>query len=213
MARAFICGISGTGIEPDEVAFLRETDPFGLILFKRNVDNPVQVKALTAKFRESVGPRCARFWSTRKAAACSGSVRRIGRPIRRVRPMPRSTVADRDRARGGASRRPADRRGPARCRHRCRLPAGADVPVAGADEVIGDRAFGTTPEQVSALAGAQARRAAGRRRAAGAEALAGTRPRHRRQPSSPAGGRYRPRHPRSDRLCGVSRRCQACRSA
>jgi beta-N-acetylhexosaminidase len=32
----------------------------------------------------------------------------------------------------------------------------ADVPVTGADRVIGDRAFGDTPEQVAALAGAQA---------------------------------------------------------
>jgi beta-N-acetylhexosaminidase len=32
----------------------------------------------------------------------------------------------------------------------------ADVPVAGADRVIGDRAFGDTPEQVASLAGAQA---------------------------------------------------------
>jgi beta-N-acetylhexosaminidase len=32
----------------------------------------------------------------------------------------------------------------------------ADLPVAGADAVIGDRAFGKTPDQVSALAGAQA---------------------------------------------------------
>ena len=32
----------------------------------------------------------------------------------------------------------------------------ADVPVAGADAVIGDRAFGTTPAQVAAIAGAQA---------------------------------------------------------
>jgi beta-N-acetylhexosaminidase len=32
----------------------------------------------------------------------------------------------------------------------------ADVPVAGSDRVIGDRAFGDTPAQVAALAGAQA---------------------------------------------------------
>ena len=50
--RAFICGISGTGIDQEEAAFLRTADPFGLILFRRNVDNPAQVQALTAKVRE-----------------------------------------------------------------------------------------------------------------------------------------------------------------
>ncbi len=108
-ARAFICGISGTGIEPDEAAFLRETDPFGLILFKRNVDNPAQVKALTAKFRDLLG-RDAPVLVDQEG----GRVQRLGPPHWPAYP-PGSAyaalydVSDRDRARGGTSRRPADR--------------------------------------------------------------------------------------------------------
>src|SRR5205814_3785546 len=54
-ARAFITGLAGTTPTPQERAFLRESDPWGLILFKRNIDMPDQVQRLTASFREAVG--------------------------------------------------------------------------------------------------------------------------------------------------------------
>src|SRR5262245_17548729 len=54
-ARAFIAGVSGMMLTPQEHAFLREADPWGLILFKRNIDNPEQVARLTAAFRDAVG--------------------------------------------------------------------------------------------------------------------------------------------------------------
>ena len=44
--RAFIAGCSGLELTPDEVAFFREAKPWGFILFRRNVDNPEQVRAL-----------------------------------------------------------------------------------------------------------------------------------------------------------------------
>jgi len=53
--RAFITGLSGPAITADERAFLRATAPWGLILFKRNVRSPEQVKALVAEFRTIVG--------------------------------------------------------------------------------------------------------------------------------------------------------------
>ena len=49
----------------------------------------------------------------------------------------------------------------------------ADVPVAGADAVIGDRAFGAEPDKVSALAGGVCRGFAGRRRLAGLKHMPG----------------------------------------
>ena len=52
---AFITGVSGTILTPDERSFLRESDPWGFILFARNVDTPGQVRRLTAAFREAVG--------------------------------------------------------------------------------------------------------------------------------------------------------------
>src|SRR5215831_11565050 len=54
-ARAFITGASGTTLTPDERAFLREAMPWGLILFRRNIESAEQVRALIAAFRDSVG--------------------------------------------------------------------------------------------------------------------------------------------------------------
>src|SRR5499427_7791620 len=53
--RAFITGLAGTTLTPAERAFLRESEPWGLIVFKRNIDAPAQVLALVASFRDAVG--------------------------------------------------------------------------------------------------------------------------------------------------------------
>jgi hypothetical protein len=53
-ARAFITGLSGAAITSDERAFLRDSAPWGLILFKRNIDEPGQVRRLVAEFRDAV---------------------------------------------------------------------------------------------------------------------------------------------------------------
>lgn len=52
---ATILGVSGPELTADEQAFLREADPFGFILFSRNVDSPAQLVRLTAALRETVG--------------------------------------------------------------------------------------------------------------------------------------------------------------
>ena len=54
-ARALILGCAGLTLGPDEIAFLTQTQPWGLILFRRNIANRAQVSALTAHFREIVG--------------------------------------------------------------------------------------------------------------------------------------------------------------
>ena len=79
----------------------------------------------------------------------------------------------------------------------------ADVPVAGADPIIGDRAYGTTPDKVAAIAGGDRRGPAGGRRPAGAQAHSRPRPRHRRQPRKAAGGQHRPGDARSHRFCRI----------
>jgi beta-N-acetylhexosaminidase len=53
--RAFITGLAGKTVSPDERAFLREADPWGLILFKRNIESRAQVQALVDSFRTTVG--------------------------------------------------------------------------------------------------------------------------------------------------------------
>jgi beta-N-acetylhexosaminidase len=53
--RACILGIAGTELSNWEKGFLREADPFGFILFARNIENRDQVRALTSALREIVG--------------------------------------------------------------------------------------------------------------------------------------------------------------
>ncbi|MCC7320384.1 MAG: glycoside hydrolase family 3 protein [Rubellimicrobium sp.] len=53
--RAAVLGVSGPVLLPQERDFLRAADPWGFILFARNVVDPDQVRALTADLREAVG--------------------------------------------------------------------------------------------------------------------------------------------------------------
>ncbi|WP_108500413.1 glycoside hydrolase family 3 N-terminal domain-containing protein [Paracoccus indicus] len=48
-------GIAGTSLTPDEAGFFRDADPWGFILFGRNVDNPDQLRRLTGDLRDAVG--------------------------------------------------------------------------------------------------------------------------------------------------------------
>ncbi|WP_101341713.1 glycoside hydrolase family 3 N-terminal domain-containing protein [Cereibacter azotoformans] len=52
---ATIFGCSGPTLTDAERHFFRQVDPFGFILFARNIENPAQVSALTADLRGSVG--------------------------------------------------------------------------------------------------------------------------------------------------------------
>ncbi len=52
---ALFVGMPGHELSADEIAFFREANPFGLFLFKRNLDNPEQIRRLCAQFREAVG--------------------------------------------------------------------------------------------------------------------------------------------------------------
>jgi beta-N-acetylhexosaminidase len=154
--RAFITGLSGLSITADERAFLRDAAPWGLILFRRNIEDSDQVRRLTAEFRSITG-RDAPVLVDQEG----GRVQRLGPPHWPVYP-PGSVFGrlyGRDRTQGlaaaslGAQLMAADLRAigiDVDC-----LPV-ADVPVAASDPVIGDRAYGDTPAQVSALAGAAA---------------------------------------------------------
>lgn len=52
---ATILGCAGLTLGPEERAFFREADPWGFILFARNVETPAQVARLTADLRDAVG--------------------------------------------------------------------------------------------------------------------------------------------------------------
>jgi beta-N-acetylhexosaminidase len=154
-ARAFITGLSGPAITPDERAFLRAADPWGLILFKRNVGSPDQVTALIAEFRATVGRDDAPVLIDQEG----GRVQRLGPPHWPAYPPGAvyGRLYDRNEALGLAAARLGGRLIAADLEALgitvdC-LPLG-DVPVPGADAVIGDRAYGHTPAKVAALAGA-----------------------------------------------------------
>ena len=73
---AFICGCRGLEFTPDEIAFVRESDPWGFILFKRNIDSADQVRALTGHFRKLVGRDDAPVLVDQEG----GRVQRLGPP-------------------------------------------------------------------------------------------------------------------------------------
>ncbi|MEQ9258033.1 MAG: beta-N-acetylhexosaminidase [Roseovarius sp.] len=52
---ATILDADGLSLSPEEARFFREADPWGFILFARNVESPEQLRALTSQMREAVG--------------------------------------------------------------------------------------------------------------------------------------------------------------
>lgn len=79
MTGATILGVAGPRLGPDEAAFLREADPWGFILFARNVETPDGLRRLTGELRDSVG-RDAPILVDQEG----GRVQRLGAPHWRV---------------------------------------------------------------------------------------------------------------------------------
>ena len=82
MIGAFICGCAGLELGADEEAFFRDAQPWGLILFARNVDNRKQLCDLTSRFRELVGRADAPVLIDQEG----GRVQRMGPPEWRTYP-------------------------------------------------------------------------------------------------------------------------------
>jgi beta-N-acetylhexosaminidase len=157
MARAFITGLSGTSIAAGERQFLREACPWGLILFKRNIDNPSQVHNIVDDFRSCVGRPDAPVLIDQEG----GRVQRLAPPHWAAYPSGAvyGQLYDRDRAAGIAAAKLGARLIAADLEALgitvdC-LPL-ADLRLPGADAVIGDRAYGATPDKVAAIAAAVA---------------------------------------------------------
>ncbi len=152
--RAFITGISGTVLTDEERAFLREAEPWGFIVFRRNVDRPEALRNLIDDVRTTLG-RAAPALIDQEG----GRVQRLGPPHWPKYPPGAAfgTIYDRDRGAGLAAARLGARLIAADLAALgvdvdC-LPL-ADVPVAGSDPVVGDRAYGQEPAKVAAIAGA-----------------------------------------------------------
>ncbi len=151
--RAFITGISGLELTTAERDFIRAERPWGFILFKRNVDSPAQVARLVAELRTTMGEGAAPVLIDQEG----GRVQRLGPPHWPVYPPGAvfSSLYDRDPALGLKAARISSRLIAADLADLgidvdC-LPL-ADVPVAGSDNVIGNRAYGTEPAKVAAIA-------------------------------------------------------------
>lgn len=152
-ARAFITGVSGTALTDDERAFLRDQRPWGFILFKRNIETPDQVVRLVEEMRSAIGQPGAPVLIDQEG----GRVQRLQPPQWPVYPPGAvfGALYDVDRETGLEAARLSSRLIAADLADLgitvdC-LPL-ADVPVPGADSVIGNRAYGTTPEKVAEIA-------------------------------------------------------------
>src|ERR1700676_2690125 len=151
--RAFITGVSALELTAEERAFLRAERPWGFILFKRNIETPQQVSALVKELREAIGRPDAPVLIDQEG----GRVQRLGPPHWPVYPPGAvfGTLYDIDHALGLSAARLSARLIAADLADLgitvdC-LPL-ADVPVTGADAVIGNRAYGTEPGKVAAIA-------------------------------------------------------------
>ena len=209
MTHAAILGCSGQGLSREEQAFFRDVRPWGFILFARNVDNPDQVRRLVDDLRASVDRPDAPVLIDQEG----GRVQRLGPPHWRRYPPGRAygelpandLLLQREIARLGARLLAHDL---AELGINVDCVPVLDVPVAGAHDVIGDRAYAKTPEGVARLG-----------RAACEGLIAGGV----LQSSSifPATAAQRPtatwtcrwsKHPTTSSTPGISRRSRCCRT-
>jgi beta-N-acetylhexosaminidase len=96
MTVAAILGCAGPDLPEDEARFFRDADPWGFILFARNVDTPDRLRRLTAALRDAVGRDAPVFIDQE-----GGRVQRLGPPHWRAWPAPLDQV----RAAGAAAPR------------------------------------------------------------------------------------------------------------
>jgi len=156
MTKAFICGVSSITLTDDERAFLRIHQPWGLILFKRNVQSPDQISALTKEFREIVGRADAPVLIDQEG----GRVQRMAPPVwpkyppaARFNALSVSTQRKAELVRLSAHLMGLDLRA---CGINVDCLPVLDVPAPGGHNVIGDRAYAEDPERVALLGGAAA---------------------------------------------------------
>jgi beta-N-acetylhexosaminidase len=157
MTSALIIGLPGPRLGPDERAFLRDAEPWGAILFGRNIENPEQVRRLTGDIREALGRTEAPVLIDQEG----GRVQRLRPPHWPSYPAAAaySRLYDRDPEAGLEATRLGGRLIAADL-----MALGitvdctpvADVPVPGSDPIVGDRAYGDTPRKVAVLANAMA---------------------------------------------------------
>ncbi len=154
-SRAVIFGCAGPELSASEAAFFADTKPWGFILFGRNIVSLSQVAELTGSLRECIGRPDAPVLIDQEG----GRVQRFKPPLVPQYPSGADLgalyQANREaglRATWIMSRLHAFDLYPLGVNVDC-LPV-LDVPSPGGHEVIGSRAYGITPDVVSALGAA-----------------------------------------------------------
>lgn len=151
--RRFITGLSGHVLTGDERAFLKDARPAGVILFRRNAQTADQVQRLTSDVRDALGDEVLILVDEE-----GGRVQRLRPPVGRLLPSA---------ARYGTCLRS---RGPAEALRVTRLVAQLtasdlkelginancapvlDLRFEGAHDIVGDRAYGATADEIVPLA-------------------------------------------------------------
>src|SRR5690242_15958927 len=144
-----IFGCTGAHLTAEERDFFRDVRPWGFILFARNIVDPSQVRALVTALRDTVGDASAPVLIDQEG----GRVARLRPPHWKERP-PALRFAElhataREEAREAVylnSRLMAQELTALGINVDC-LPV-LDVPVEGAHDIIGDRAYGRDPSVI-----------------------------------------------------------------
>ena len=155
--RAFICGLAGPKLSDKERHFLGDQQPWGVVLFARNLRNTNQIKALTADNRATLDRERVPILIDQEG----GRVQRICPPLCRAYPAARTygnlyrrdPVLGVEAARLGAKLIGLDL-GNFGITVNC-MPV-LDIPTEGSDAAIGDRAYGNDADTVLTLGGAAA---------------------------------------------------------
>lgn len=156
MTSAAIYGCSGHRLTEAERAFFAEARPWGFILFRRNIDNPDQVRTLTAELRDCICDADAPILIDQEG----GRVQRMGPPHWSKYPPAEAylkatndPMAARQLVRLGARLMAHDLKAVG-INVDC-APV-LDVPVPGAHDIIGDRAWAHDPATVARMGRAAA---------------------------------------------------------
>jgi beta-N-acetylhexosaminidase len=148
--RAVVLGCAGESLSAFERDFFSAADPVGFILFRRNCSSPGQVRELVSGLRACVGRDDAPILIDQEG----GRVARLRPPHWRLYPSAARLASvpgpSAETAARLAARLIADDLGQIGITVDC-LPV-LDLPVSGADPVIGDRAYGNDPDRVTRLA-------------------------------------------------------------
>ena len=151
-----ILGCGGHRLTEDEKAFFADVRPWGFIVFRRNVDSPDQMRALTDEMRDCVGDADVPVLIDQEG----GRVQRMGPPHWAKYPP---AAAYLEAADGLLRARELVRLGARLMAHDLKAvginvdcaPV-LDVPVPGAHDIIGDRAYARDPATVAMLGRAAA---------------------------------------------------------